>query len=319
MKWFDALLKKQQYHPCFCLRQEGVSMVIFDQNSQKITAHEFITADLNDDEEVQLLLLELSNRYDLAGKKCQLVLMPGQYQLLMTERLEVPMEEMAQALKWRIKGLLDYPIDDVSISVCEIPPHGISGQKKAVFLAATQQSWLEKKIDQFGRAYMSISNVTIADMAIRNIISDKYDNGQPLACLYIDTLVSKIIIYNKHNLFLIRQLSHNINLNDKGAMSSALDNILLEVQRSYDYCVSELKLNSPSKLIVSPRVVSHKELYDYLQTNLSTPVEAIDLIPYLQVEESLSLERQSQLLLPIGCGLGMSQEDIQEESYDTAN
>lgn len=326
MSWLKSLAKNKQLKACFCLRQDGIAMVLFDMVSKRALVHEFITLDGQNEKDLQFGLLELVERYELMGHECRLVLTPNQYQLLTSDCLNVPSEELAQAIKWRMKGLLDYPLDDVVMDVFEIPPHGLSAQKKMVFVAACQHSWLQQRMVLFKKALLTVTQVDISDLALRNLIKQQSAPNETVACLFIDSLTSKILICFDGNLYLVRQLSNHFRLNDTQGVEQLLNSIVVEIKRSYDYCHSELKLNTPTKLLVSPRVVWHKKLFEYLTHHLAIPNESnevttvvpLNVNQYFDNEQNINLDKQAQILLALGGGLE-GESDLDKVEDHAAN
>ena len=53
--------------------------------------------------------------------QCTTLLKPQQYQILLVEAPAVKREELKSAVRWRIKDMLDYHIDDATIDVLDVP------------------------------------------------------------------------------------------------------------------------------------------------------------------------------------------------------
>ncbi|MGH8751421.1 MAG: agglutinin biogenesis protein MshI, partial [Burkholderiales bacterium] len=54
--------------------------------------------------------------------QCATLLDASEYQMLQVEAPAVPKPELKAAIRWRIKDLLNYPIDDAMVDVFDIPP-----------------------------------------------------------------------------------------------------------------------------------------------------------------------------------------------------
>jgi len=57
----------------------------------------------------------------LGQYQCAALLKPGEYQLLLVEAPNVPKDELKSAIRWRIKDMIDYHIDDATVDVLDIP------------------------------------------------------------------------------------------------------------------------------------------------------------------------------------------------------
>jgi MSHA biogenesis protein MshI len=302
--------KKSGSKLAFCLRHDGVSMAMVNAE-HKITHCEYIAFKTESLKDIQLSILEFVERYQLVGFPCHWVLYPGQYQLITTDNIDVAENELAQAIKWRVKGLIEYSIDDVTIDACIIPPHGINGQRNKVFVIAAQTSWLQTRLKIFEQSYLNVRKIIHADMAIRNLIMAKEILHGPFICFYLDASICKIIIYFANDLYLVRQLT--LDFSSKKASSQVYNSIILELQRSSDYCVSELKLSPPVKLLVSPKVSTYHGLLARIKDEINIPIESIKLMDFS--EDNYSLEAQVHGLLAAGCVLDYA--PMPKESHAT--
>src|SRR3954469_12405527 len=54
--------------------------------------------------------------------QCATLLGPGDYQIVVVDAPNVPRDELKSAIRWRVKDLLDFHVDDATIDVLDIPP-----------------------------------------------------------------------------------------------------------------------------------------------------------------------------------------------------
>lgn len=64
---------------------------------------------------------ELIKKESLVGASCHCVLHGKDYQLLLLENPSVPEEELREAVRWKIKDLIDSDIDKVAVDVFHQP------------------------------------------------------------------------------------------------------------------------------------------------------------------------------------------------------
>ena len=71
----------------------------------------------------------------LAGRRNATVsvLDPSAYRLLLVEAPDVPPEELRAAVRWRIKDLIDFHVDDAVIDVFEMPGHARGGARRMMY------------------------------------------------------------------------------------------------------------------------------------------------------------------------------------------
>src|SRR6266850_7265637 len=70
---------------------------------------------------VQTCALPISREFDARRFRCTTLLKPADYQILLVEAPAVTREELKPALRWRIKDMLEYPVEDATIDVLDVP------------------------------------------------------------------------------------------------------------------------------------------------------------------------------------------------------
>src|SRR5205814_7806519 len=61
-----------------------------------------------------------TKEHGLARFVCTTLLEPADYQILLVEPPKVPADELKAAIRWKIKDLLEYHIDDATVDVFEV-------------------------------------------------------------------------------------------------------------------------------------------------------------------------------------------------------
>jgi len=81
------------------------------------------------------------------------------------EKPQVDKAELQSTLRWHIKDLIDYHIDDVVLDYITLPVEGMALQ-----VVATRKSVIQKRVDLMLGAQCQISSIDIAVQAARNLI-----------------------------------------------------------------------------------------------------------------------------------------------------
>ncbi|WP_133129852.1 hypothetical protein [Legionella yabuuchiae] len=265
-------------------------------------------------------LAEDIERLGILGKTSDVILYPGQYELILMDALDIPESDMAKALRWRLKGLVDYPLNDIVVDVFPIPAHGVAGQRKKVFVAVTPMSTLIARINMIKDAFIHVKQVGIAELAVRNLTTlVPSDEEAPIITISLVKEYCQLQILYKHDLYLVREL----NFKEKDLLQTqedTLHNFLLEIQRSMDYCISELKLPEVKKVMFTPNFYQAKTLLEFLEKELPHEVVLLNLSYYLKNDHALSFEQQKNTFLSIGGALKYTENNL-DESYlnDTTN
>ena len=87
--------------------------------------------------------------------QCATLLRPGEYQMLLVEAPTVPQAELKSAIRWRIKDLLDYHVDDATVDVLDIPPEsGQPARSHSMYAVAARNEVIKERIKTFESAHI---------------------------------------------------------------------------------------------------------------------------------------------------------------------
>ena len=76
---------------------------------------------LDDDDKYARLLSSWNKAHRLRADRSATLLPAGCYDLLLVESPSVPLEEKREAIRWRIKDLIDFPVTEAVIDWVELP------------------------------------------------------------------------------------------------------------------------------------------------------------------------------------------------------
>jgi MSHA biogenesis protein MshI len=241
--------------------------------------------------------------------QCTTTLGGGEYQLLAVESPNVPPEELKTAVRWRLKDMLDFHIDDATIDVLDIPvdKNATSRAGQGMFAVAARNSVIEARQKLFSDARVELAVIDIPDMAQRNISALLEPAGRGLAMLSFGPDGGLLTVTFNAELYLSRRIDVKLEqlLNeDHDAKHACFDKITLELQRSLDHFDRQFSFISVSKLMLAPSGVQGLE--EYLSSNLYTPVATLDLASVFdlgQVPELAGASQQQRLFLTLGAAL----------------
>ena len=234
----------------------------------------------------------------LEARRCRWILLPDQYQLLITDQLPLPWDEMAQAMRWKVKDLLEYPLEDVVLDLFPIPPFGTKKQQKKAGVVVARKSWIETMLTYFEEAFLLVETIDVADLALCHII--EYCAKTPtVALLHIEPQMGKLLIWHEGNVYLIRQLAWHHRIGNAQDTQLLLETLLEELQRSFHYCEAELKLGPIRQLLLTPNENAEVTV-NFLRQHLSVPVIYPDFNDIFHSKASLPTSVQQELLYSMG-------------------
>ncbi len=254
------------------------------------------------DEKVSVIREAVEN-FQLVDQNCSLVLQNGDYQLLQTDPLSVPIEEMAQAIKWQIKDLIDHKPEDVCAEVFVVPPHGLGKKRNKVFVSVTQTAPLLEKIAILEESFLNVNQVTIEELCLGRLVNFAHaSETSPIIVVDFKGSFYQVMVWLNQDLYFSREFR-------AASASNELDpeKTCLELQRSMDFCSSELKLADPKTIIFSSRLASQKGVVSPLEELLGRAVTVMDLGFVFNKERGKQLKPQEQFYAQYVLGAALEQ------------
>ncbi|MEE4253219.1 MAG: hypothetical protein V2I50_04155 [Desulfuromusa sp.] len=263
-------------------------------------------------DESQNLLEQGVRQEHLQHSSCVVVLPVDSYQLMQVDVTGITEEERRDAVRWQISERLDYPAIDAVIDLFEIAPFS-SEKKPAVYAVAAQQKILRERVEMTKKSDLVLASIDIPEFALRNICDLFSEDERGLAILLLLEQRGVLVIVRDGVLYLVRWLSIGMNdllpfaEVDDESLTAQLDAIVLEIQRSFDYCESNFHLPIVSRLLVAQTQREIPAVVDYLNDYLTTAVESFSFENILDLPEGSEQIQLNRCLLSIGGAL--RQED----------
>lgn len=228
------------------------------------------------------IALELrSQRY-----QCATLLEPAEYQLMLVDAPKVPPAELRTAVRWRVKDMIDYHVDDATIDVLDIPPDP-SGPARghAMYVVAARNDVVRGCVERFEKAQIPLSVIEIPETAQRNVglLIDPEQRG--LALLYLSGDHALLTVTFNGELYLARRIDiglEQLRGTSGDARQELLNRIALELQRTFDHFDRQY----PSVPIVRLALAPEPEdtgLMEFLGDNLDIavqPTRLADLVSF---------------------------------------
>jgi len=252
-----------------------------------------------------------AREHDLGRYQCSTLLSPGEYQVLLVEAPNVPQAELKTAIRWRIKDMLDYHVNDATVDVLAVPPNPAGSERAQSMYAVTARNELiQSCIGRFESARIPLSVIDIPETAQRNIAALYERDDRGLAMLHMDANECLLTINFRSELMLARRI-------DAGAqgMASAsghardeqFQRVLLELQRTFDHFDRQFTYVPVAKLMLAPES-EETGLLEYLASNLDLPVERARLASVIDFGARAELEPQEEWRLFHLIGASLRQE-----------
>ena len=253
------------------------------------------------------VLEDLLRQGKLQGRQGHLVLPLNGYQTIQLDVSDVPLEEARQAARWQIGERIDYPPEQAVIDLYQVAP--FAGERRAPSYAVTaHQQSLRKQVDAVSAAGARVASIDIPEFALRNICELFVDDLRGVALLLLLDQSGLLVVVRDGVLYLSRQLPMGMDSllayqPDDPAMTELFDTIVLDIQRSFDFCESNFQLPIVSRLLVAQTRQEIPALVNYLDDYLTTDVEPLRLDTVMDLAPDMEPLDLHQQLLSIGAAL----------------
>jgi MSHA biogenesis protein MshI len=230
----------------------------------------------------------MAKELGFARHQCLALLPATDYQMLLVEAPNVPALELKTAVRWRIKDMLDYHVQDATIDVLDIPVESSAGRAHSMYAVAARNDIIQACIERFTAAHIPLSVIDIAETAQRNIATLVEPADRGVALLYVDRNQALLTVTFRGELHLARRMDIGLDALEDGA-GDGMNRMLLELQRTFDHLDRQFPAAAPAKLVIAP-TPRETGLRGHLAQNLDIPVEALRFADILEVDAGLQLE-----------------------------
>lgn len=256
-------------------------------------------------------IARLTKQYDLDQYECLSSLELGDYNLLLVEAPDVQPDELRAAIRYRVKDLIDFHIDDAVVDVFEAPSYKAAGNNKMMYAVVAKSNRVKALIEQLNHADLNLNIIDIPELALRNIAAMLPEDVGGVALIYAGQNQGLITITRQSSLYLSRTINAGtlslpesvLSVMDDESCQRWLDNIVIEVQRSMDFYESHFSQPQITSLVMTPIGKEIPGVTEYLSEQLQIPARILDVNELIDVPERIPSETQSRCLLAIGTAL----------------
>lgn len=254
----------------------------------------------------------LVREHDLGRPQCVSALDLGSYSLLLVEAPDVPPNELRAAIRWRVKDLIDFHIDDAVIDVFDIPNQRATANRRMMYVVAVKAEWIKRMVNLLTNADLRLEVIDIPELAIRNIAALMPEDVAGVAILHLGRQRGLITITRQSSLYLSRRIETGYEALGGSLESAAprLDRITVEIQRSMDYYESNFSQPAISSLVLTPLPKVIPGVEKHLAEQLGIAVKTMDINQLIDVETPVPAVVQSACIMAIGSALRLESKAL---------
>lgn len=294
------------------LREDGVSVVQVVREPgrvPRVTRCDFV--EWNGDAERANVLNRVASDLNLKRSRCTTVLEPEEYSLLLTEAPDVPADELRSAVRWRIKDLIDFHVDDATIDVFDVTTANVPGKTRSMYVVAARNAAIQRRVDMCDAAGIGLDVIDIPEMAQRNLAAILPEDVRGVVMLTLTAKRGLITITRQGEIFLSRRMEIGYeSLRGVDDVAPYFDQIALEVQRSLDYFDSHFRQAHVDQIVLSPSAGRIPGLVEHLNQNLNIKAAVLNFADVLQFDGAFEDALSDRGLVALGAALRQEEKAL---------
>ncbi len=300
--WFKR--KQPCGHVALTFTDNRVDMVIVEPRDQQPHIRFCLSGKVDSPENRDRYISDHIASHQLSDAYCTTLLNPADYSVLLTEAPQVEEDELRDAVRWRIKDLIPYAVEEAVIDIYKVPNAGTGNRTSTVYAVTARKSAVQVCAQLFKNAGLSLDTIDIHDMAQRNIAALLPQDQGGVMVLALDQNSGLITITRQGEIYLRRAL-------DMGTRALSLsedsfnmrERVVLEVQRSVDYYDSHFRMAPISDLFIVPISPLPEQVLQSMKVNLNLNVALLPLQELFSVAEEIDAEALVNSYWALGAAL----------------
>jgi MSHA biogenesis protein MshI len=251
-----------------------------------------------------------ASEHNLNARHCIAVLNRSEYQLIQVDAVKVPPAEVKLAVRWGLQKMLDYPVENATVEVLDIPFDSEHPSRPRFMLAiAARNEVIHKCIVRcIDHANMGLEAIDIAEIGQRNIAAllEKPDRGLALLSFNDDggllTFTADGELYRARQFYItVGQLRTA----SEDRQTAIYERVALDLLRTLDNFNRRFSYVGVDKLLVAPFEMQ-TEFVNFLKAYLPLEVDTFELSDIFNLEATpqlADLAMQSRVFTVLGIAL----------------
>ena len=290
---------------CITISPKEISFIHLNKTQEMLELLHVETLPYDQFEHLPLVLSGIVKKYKLEKTPVYCLLPPEDYQLFIIESLPVQEKEFDEALKWRVRSLINFPLENAMIDYFKLPAKKISPNHPMIAVVVSKKDRIEKLIQIFQKSHLSLTNISIPELALKNLSTLYEKDEQSSAFIYFYENLAILNITLQKTLYFTK---HIILPNVTDSMDINYEEFCLDILRYFDYFQSQWRHASPNRLFIATESKDIAAIAKKLSECLQIPVEPFFFDPLLINIEINQLGKNG--LLSLGYILNEEESDV---------
>lgn len=232
------------------------------------------------------------------------------YQIVQVEAPDVLASEMRAAIRWRLRDVINFSVDEATVDVFEIPDPVRRTQGKMLFAVAARLSAVQRVAASVRAAAKGFDSIDIPELCLRNLSALLPQDHKGVAMLALNDRFAQLVITRQGVMYLTRRIETG-RFGDTGRFGAdgrdgtPIDAaaLALEIQRSLDYYESHYDQTPVGDLVIAPPDARAQRLAGELKNETSLRVSTLDVRDLFSVAQSGEAVTDWHTLMALGAAL----------------
>jgi MSHA biogenesis protein MshI len=241
---------------------------------------------------------EFMNEQQLSDIAATIVLGLNSYQMLLVEAPPVEAEELAAALKWKVKDLLSQKVDQSIVDGFLLPDDAFRGRQKMAYAVATEKQAQQNLVDTLAEVGVLVDSIQVPELLLLQALKNVLSAGQAELVMVIGASGGMLVAIADGAVYLSRKLdvsADTVSEENSEQSQQVIDKLVLEMQRSRDYFESQMGKGIVGRLLLMPGVSAAMATQLNEQTGIKTQLLAASEL-YTQSASDLFLNAEDTLM-----------------------
>lgn len=217
------------------------------------------------------------------------------YQIVQVEAPEVLPSELRAAIRWRLRDVINFNVDEAAVDVFEIPDPVRRTQGKMLFAVAAREAAVQRIASTLKGVARGFEAIDIPELCLRNLSALLPQDVKGVAMLALNDRFAQLVITRQGVMYLTRRIGIG-NAIDTGALA-------LEIQRSLDYYESHYDQTPIGDLVIAPAEPRAQRLADELKHETSLRVSTLNVRDLFSVSMAGEVVTDWSTLMALGAAL----------------
>lgn len=246
-------------------------------------------------------LREAAGKFGFKGRPVTALLHTSAYQLLLGDAPNVPATELNEALRWKVKDLVSFPVADAVIDAFLLPQSCSRGDARLAYVTVAKRAPVAELVQCINGADLKLQTIEIPELALARLLAEGYDTSRPQGLVSVYPGGGTLMMVKAGELYLAR----NFKLQYGGGLLDDLPDeaLLLELQRSMDYFERQMRQSPAAGLYFCGENLTDDKLTESLRAGVNTRLQLFSLDTVVTAESEVAERCQSLCLRALGAAL----------------